>query len=83
MKSQQDEMILGLSCARTLILKGWHDLRQINDTPSGLIKYRPRIYNYSTPSEFLYGHSSFDRVLGYGLKHEDAFQNTHLGRIGR
>jgi hypothetical protein len=29
------------------------------------------------------GHSSFDRVLGYGLKHEDAFQNTHLGRIGR
>jgi hypothetical protein len=33
--------------------------------------------------EFLFGHSSFDRVLGYGLKHEDAFQNTHLGRIGR
>ena len=31
----------------------------------------------------LLGHSSFDRVLGYGLKHEDAFQNTHLGRIGR
>ena len=31
----------------------------------------------------LFGHSSFDRVLGYGLKHEDAFQNTHLGRIGK
>ena len=31
----------------------------------------------------LLGHSSFDRVLGYGLKHEDAFQNTHLGWIGR
>lgn len=31
----------------------------------------------------LFGHSSFDRVLDYGLKHEDAFQNTHLGRIGR
>ena len=31
----------------------------------------------------LFGHSSFDRVKGYGLKHEDAFQNTHLGRIGR
>jgi len=31
----------------------------------------------------LFGHSSFDRVLGYGLKYEDAFQNTHLGRIGR
>lgn len=31
----------------------------------------------------LLGHSSFDRVFGYGLKHEDAFQNTHLGRIGK
>lgn len=31
----------------------------------------------------LLGHSSLDRVLGYGLKHEDAFQNTHLGRIGK
>lgn len=30
---------------------------------------------------FLLGHSSLDRVLGYGLKHEDAFQNTHLGMI--
>lgn len=29
------------------------------------------------------GHSSFDRMLGYGLKHTDSFQNTHLGRIGR
>jgi len=31
----------------------------------------------------LLGHSSLDRVLGYGLKYEDAFQNTHLGRIGK
>lgn len=31
----------------------------------------------------LLGHSSFDRVLGYGLKYPDTFQNTHLGRIGR
>ena len=31
----------------------------------------------------LLGHSSFDRVFGYGLKYSDAFQNTHLGRIGR
>ena len=28
-------------------------------------------------------HSSFDRVLGYGLKHPDSFQHTHLGKIGR
>ena len=31
----------------------------------------------------LLGHSSFDRILGYGLKYEDAFQHTHLGMIGR
>lgn len=31
----------------------------------------------------LFAHSSFDRMFGYGLKHEDAFQNTHLGRIGQ
>ncbi len=30
----------------------------------------------------LFGHSSFDRMLGYGLKYSDSFQNTHLGRIG-
>ncbi len=31
----------------------------------------------------LLGHSSFDRILGYGLKYPDAFQNTHLGMIGK
>jgi hypothetical protein len=31
----------------------------------------------------LFAHSSFDRIFGYGLKHEDAFQNTHLGKIGK
>lgn len=29
------------------------------------------------------GHSSLDRVLGYGLKYSDSFQHTHLGMIGR
>ncbi len=28
-------------------------------------------------------HIGFDRMLGYGLKHVDAFAHTHLGRIGR
>ena len=28
------------------------------------------------------GHSAFDRIFGYGLKHLDSFQNTHLGIIG-
>ena len=31
----------------------------------------------------LFGHSSMDRILGYGLKYPDSFQNTHLGVIGR
>jgi len=31
----------------------------------------------------LLGHSSFDRVLGYGLKYGDAFKHTHLGWIGK
>ena len=28
-------------------------------------------------------HSSFDRMLGYGLKHATGFQDTHLGRVGK
>ena len=31
----------------------------------------------------LYGHSSMDRMLGYGLKYSDDFKHTHLGWIGR
>jgi len=27
-------------------------------------------------------HVGLDRVLGYGLKYDDHFQHTHLGRIG-
>ena len=80
---ETDGMILDLWQACFPTLKGWHDSRQANDTPSGLVNHRTRIYNHSTPSEFLLGHSSCDRIIGYGLKHEDAFQNTHLGRIGR
>lgn len=28
-------------------------------------------------------HIGMDRMLGYGLKYETAFQDTHLGRIGK
>lgn len=31
----------------------------------------------------LFGHSAWDRMLGYGLKYNDSFHNTHLGRIGK
>lgn len=31
----------------------------------------------------LFTHSSFDRLLGYGLKYTDDFKHTHLGFIGK
>lgn len=31
----------------------------------------------------LFGHSSFDRIQGYGLKYVTGFTDTHLGRIGK
>jgi hypothetical protein len=31
----------------------------------------------------LFGHSAFDRMLGYGMKYTDSFQHTHLGLIGK
>ena len=31
----------------------------------------------------LLGHSSLDRLLGYGLKYPDDFKHTHLGWIGK
>ena len=29
----------------------------------------------------LFSHSSFDRMMGYGLKYADSFKNTHLGSL--
>lgn len=29
----------------------------------------------------LLGHSSMDRIFGYGLKYPDSFKNTHLGKL--
>lgn len=31
----------------------------------------------------LFSHSSMDRMMGYGLKHETGFKFTHLGEIGK
>jgi len=49
--------------------------------------YITGVYFAIDPLQFaglvLFGHSSFDRILGYGLKYPDSFQNTHLGPIGR
>jgi hypothetical protein len=37
---------------------------------------------FSLAGAILLGHSSLDRVFGYGLKFSDSFHNTHLGKIG-
>lgn len=31
----------------------------------------------------IFSHSSFDRVLGFGLKYRKGFKYTHLGEIGK
>ena len=31
----------------------------------------------------LFGHSSMDRMMGYGLKYFEGFKFTHLGEIGK
>jgi hypothetical protein len=52
-----------------------------------LFIYVAGIYLVNFELEFvgllLFGHSAFDRMLGYGLKYEDSFKHTHLGMIGR
>lgn len=31
----------------------------------------------------MFGHASFDRMIGYGLKYSDDFKHTHLGWVGK
>lgn len=31
----------------------------------------------------IFGHSSMDRIMGYGLKYNKGFKFTHLGEIGK
>lgn len=31
----------------------------------------------------LFGHSAMDRIFGFGLKYNDDFKHTHLGKIGK
>lgn len=41
------------------------------------------IHEVTLAGVVLFGHSSFDRIFGYGLKLEDHFKHTHLGWIGK
>lgn len=40
------------------------------------------IHEFTLAEMVLFGHSSIDRMLGYGLKYPDNFKHTHLGWIG-
>jgi hypothetical protein len=52
-----------------------------------ILLYLAGVYAASPLLQFagllLLAHSSFDRILGYGLKHADSFKHTHLGWIGK
>jgi len=41
------------------------------------------IHELTLAGVVLFGHSSMDRVFGYGLKYNDDFKHTHLGWIGK
>jgi hypothetical protein len=47
------------------------------------IGYFLTIHELTFVGVLLLGHSSFDRIFGYGLKYTDRFTNTHLGVIGK
>lgn len=48
-----------------------------------LIGYYLIIPELTLAGVVLFGHSSFDRIFGYGLKYDDHFKHTHLGWIGK
>lgn len=48
-----------------------------------LAGYFLAIHELTLTGVVLFGHSSFDRIFGYGLKYTDNFKNTHLGWIGK
>lgn len=52
-----------------------------------IVLYLIGIYTANTTLQLIgivfFGHSAFDRMLGYGLKYSDSFNNTHLGIIGK
>jgi hypothetical protein len=52
-----------------------------------IVLYVVGLYTFHPALEYtgmiLFGHSSMDRALGYGLKYLTGFQDTHLGKIGK
>ncbi|MEZ5106070.1 MAG: DUF4260 domain-containing protein [Draconibacterium sp.] len=48
----------------------------------GIIGYTNSISELAFAGAILLGHSSFDRLFGYGLKYSTGFNSSHLGAIG-
>lgn len=48
-----------------------------------IIGYSMTSMQFEFAGILLFAHSSFDRMLGYGLKFPDGFHHTHLGMIGK
>lgn len=52
-----------------------------------ILLYLAGLYTANQALEFagliLFGHSSMDRGMGYGLKYFSGFKDTHLGKIER
>ena len=59
----------------------------VHDLAAGVVVAALGLATGSVPlaaaGAIMVAHSGMDRMAGYGLKFPDAFQHTHLGRIGR
>jgi hypothetical protein len=40
-----------------------------------------QLTNITATGVLLFAHASFDRIWDYGLKHQDGFKHTHLGKL--
>ncbi|WP_294214718.1 DUF4260 domain-containing protein [uncultured Chryseobacterium sp.] len=57
-----------------------HKMTAVFVLVAGFFLYLPEV---ELAGIILLGHSSMDRIFGYGLKFRDDFRHTHLGWIGK
>lgn len=57
-----------------------HQLVAVIVWGAGLLLHNPYV---ALAGLVLLGHSSLDRVMGYGLKLKEGFKHTHLGAMGK
>ncbi|MEH6656963.1 DUF4260 domain-containing protein [Leeuwenhoekiella marinoflava] len=66
---------IGAWCYNFLHLKSLGILCYLLGTVFNLIEFQ-------VAGLIIFSHAAFDRLLGYGLKYETGFKDTHLGKIG-